>query len=197
MKNKPFLAKREDGFTVSYAKWHDFPKFVESINDLSEESKSFYQPWMFKKNPPFKIKLAQLSARLSLIQIVRRIIKMFYPYGYAVVLKCESPDNELVGNMCMYNFRRLSGGKYMVTESKVIFDKFQNIGLIGFVTEVFIEIAKKEKVRFVRSGTRQDNIRNKKTYEKYGWRLKETIKDGHKYKGKSYDNEIWILDLEK
>jgi len=43
MKNKPFLAKREDGFTVSLAKWHDFPKFVESINDLSEESKSFYQ----------------------------------------------------------------------------------------------------------------------------------------------------------
>ena len=55
MKNKPFLAKREDGFTVSLAKWHDFPKFVESINDMSEESKSFYQPWMFKKNPSFKI----------------------------------------------------------------------------------------------------------------------------------------------
>lgn len=27
------LTKREDGFTVSLAKWHDFPKFVESITD--------------------------------------------------------------------------------------------------------------------------------------------------------------------
>ena len=41
------------------------------------------------------------------------------------------------------------------------------------------------------------NFRDKKTYEKHGWEYKETIKDSHVHKGKFFDMEIWILDLEK
>jgi len=32
---------------------------------------------------------------------------------------------------------------------------------------------------------------------KSGWKFKEIQKGLHEYKGKSYDLEIWILDLEK
>jgi len=197
MKNKPFLAKREDGFTVSYAKWHDFSKLVESINDLSGESKSFYQPWMFRKNPSLKIQLGQILARLSLISPFGKFIKRIFPYGYSIILKCESPNGEFAGNMSMYNFKKVENGKFMVTESKIIFDKFQNKGLSGFLTKLFLEVAKRENVRYIKSGTREDNIRNKKTYDKYGWEHKETIKDSYMHKGKFFDMEIWILDLEK
>jgi len=191
------LAKREDGFTIMRAKLSDFTKFTELIDNLSEESKEFYNPWMFKKNPNLKIRLGQIVARFSLIPTLGKIIKKIFPHGYVVILKCESPDGELAGNMCMYNFKRVEGGKYMVVESKVIFDKFQNIGLSGFLTKSFCEIAKEEGVQFVKSGTRPDNIRNRKTYEKYGWKFKGIQKRLHEYKGKSYDMEIWILDLEK
>jgi len=191
------LAKREDGFTVSLAKYDDLAKFMELIDDLSEESREFYNPWMFKKNPSLKIKLGQTIVRLSLNHHIGKVIKKIFPFGYAIILKCESPNGELAGNMCMYNFKRVDNGKFMVTESKVIFDKFQNKGLSGFLTKLFVEVAKRENVRYVKSGTRTDNIRNKKTIEKHGWEYKETIKDSHMYKGKFFDMEIWILDLEK
>jgi len=191
------LAKREDGFTVSLAKYEDFPNFIELINDLSEESRKYYNPWLFKKNPSLKIKLGQTLVRRSLNHHIGKVIKKIFPFGYAVILKCESPNGELAGNMCMYNFKRVDNGKFMVTESKVIIDKFQNKGLSGFLTKLFVEVAKRENVRYVKSGTREDNIRNKKTYEKHGWEYKETIKDSHVHKGKFFDMEIWILDLEK
>jgi len=191
------LAKREDGFTVLMAKFGDYAKFIDLTENLSEESKQFYNPWMFKKNPNLKIKLGQITTRLSLIPIFGKIIKKILPYGYTVILKCESPNGELAGNMCMYNFKRVKAGKFLVTESNVIFDKFQNKGLSGFLTKSFCEIAKKEGVRYVKSGTRPDNIRNKKTFEKYGWKYKETVKRLHEYKGKFFDMEIWVLDLEK
>ena len=196
-KSRSMLVSREDGFTISIAKFSDFPKFFELIDNLSEESKEFYDPWMFKKNPKLKIRLGQIVARFSLIPILDKIIKKIFPNGYVVILKCESPDGQLAGNMCMYNFKRVEGGKFMVVESKVIFDKFQNKGLSGFLTETFCEIAKKEGVRYVKSGTRPDNIRNKKSLEKFGWKFKELGKGLHEYKGKLYDLEIWILDLEK
>lgn len=131
------LAKREDGFTVSLAKNEDFLNFIKLINDLSEESKEYYNPWMFKKNPSLKIKLSQILVRLSLNQLIGKIIKKIFPFGYVVILKCESPKGELAGNMCMYNFKRVDNGKFLVTESKVIFDKFQNKGLSGFLTSIF------------------------------------------------------------
>jgi len=195
LKNKSILAKRDDGFTISLAKWKDYSKIIELVDNMSEESKQYYQPWMFRKIPGLKIRLGQILARCSLVSIIAKFIKNLFPNGYAVILKCESSDNEIAGTQCMYNFKRLPNGKYMVTESKAIFDKFQNMGLSGFITESFIEIARKENVGIVRSGTRSDNTRNKKTYLKYGWKHKETISGAHKYKGKTYDNQIWILEL--
>ena len=195
MKNKTIISKREDGFTVSLAQLHDFSHLIELIDDLSEETKSLYNPWMFRTNTQLKIKFGQLIVRLSLVPMFRKLIKKIIPKGYAVILNCESPDGELAGSMCMYNFKKLPDGKYMATENKVVFDKFQNIGLSNFITKSFIEIAKKENVRYIRSGTRSDNIRNKKVYTKFGWKHKETIKDGHKYKDKLYDQEILILEL--
>jgi len=191
------IATNEDGFIISIAKWHDFPKFIELIDKLSEESKEFYNPWMFKKNSGFKIKFGQAVTRLSLIPLFGKIIKKIFPLGYAVILKCQSPTGELAGNMCMYNFSPEQDGKFTVTESKVIFDKFQNDGLSSFLTKTFCDIAKNEGVRYIKSGTRPDNIRNRKTYEKFDWECKDVIKNAYEYKGKLYDMEIWILDLEK
>jgi len=192
---KPMIAKREDGFTIMRAKFGDFPKFYEASENLSEETKKFYNPWMFKKNPSLKIKLGQILARLSLIPTFGKIIKKIFPYGYAITIECQSPDRKLAGLMCMYNFMRLRNGKYSVTESKVVFEKFQNLGLGGFLTESFIDVAKKENVHIIKSGTRSDNLRNKKIYEKYGWNLKQTIPNGYEYEGKLFDWDIWYLEL--
>ena len=191
----PTLQEREDGFIISKAKSKEFPVFKKLVEELPDEIKQNYSPWMFEKNVNLKIKLGQILVKLSLIPPIGKMIKKIFPYGYGVILKCENSKGELAGLICMYNFKRLPKEKYSVTESKLVFEKFQNLGLGEFLTESFIDVAKKENVGTVISGTRTDNIKNKKIYQKYGWKLKLTIPDGFEYKGKSFDYDFWYLEL--
>ncbi len=47
----PTLQEREDGFIISKAKSKEFPVFKKLVEELPDEIKQNYSPWMFKKNP--------------------------------------------------------------------------------------------------------------------------------------------------
>ena len=155
----------------------------------------FYDPWMFKKNPSFKVKIGQILARLSLILMFGKLLKTIFPYAYVRIIKCLSNENEIAGMMRMYHFKKSGNKKYSVVESKVVFDKFQGKKLSGFMTEAYLDTAKKEKVGLIVSITRVDNKNNIQTYQKYGWKYNRKIKKGMLIRGNWYDGEEWIREI--
>ena len=187
--------KRNDGYCIYIATWKDFSIIKKKISNLSEETKQFYDPWMFKEKPKLKIKLGQLFARLSLIKPIGNFLKIIFPYSYTIILKCTTKDNEITGMMAMYHFKKLKGNKYSVVESKVVFEEFQNKGIASFLTESYLELAKKENVKIILSGTRTDNYANKKIYEKFNWELKKIEKNGILIRHKWYDMDHWHKEI--
>ena len=189
------VKKRDDGYYIQLAIWKDFPIIKKGISNLSEETKQFYDPWMFKENAKLKIKMGQLLARLSLIRPIGKFLKIIFPYSYTIILKCTTKDNKIAGMMAMYQFKKLKDKKYSVVESKVIFEEFQNKGLASFLTESYLELAKIENVGIVLSGTRTDNYANKKIYEKFRWKLEKVEKKGILIRDKWYDVDHWYKQI--
>jgi|TARA_B110001454_G_C12651117_1_gene405445 ribosomal protein S18 acetylase RimI-like enzyme len=185
------IKNRDDGYSIQFATWKDFPIIKRKISGLSQEYKAFYDPWMFRENPPIKIRLGQVLARLSLIRSIGKLFKVIFPYAFTIILKCTTEKNEIVGMMSMYQFKKLNLHEYSVIESKVIFEEFQKKGLGSFLTESYLELAKKEQVSLIFSGTRVDNYPNKKLYKKFGWELKKVEKNGILIHGKWYDMDHW------
>jgi len=193
MKNKPFLAKREDDFVIKYATWNDFPKLKKVANSLSAENKRFYHPWMFTLNPSLKVRIGQFFGRASLIPTLGRMIKKLFPSGYSIVLKCLSENDEIVGIIAIYNFKRLSGGKFLVTHADMIVDKFQNKGLGKFQRDQMRNVAIKENVGKISAGIHVDNERSLDNVKKKGWKIVKVKKNADEFNGKMYD----IVEVEK
>jgi len=193
-KNK-IISKREDGFTVSLATSKDYLKLIDLASNLSEQSTQFFHPWMFRKNPPLKTKIGQTVVKLSLNPRTGKLIKTFFPFGYAVILKCVSPDNEIVGMSGLFKFKKLPDCKFRASTSSFVIDEFQSQGIHTFVFMSLLEIAKRVNVRIIESHSRADNVRVKKTLEKFGWKYEATLKGASKYKGKFFDSEVWIYEF--
>ncbi|MGI0027531.1 MAG: GNAT family N-acetyltransferase [Nitrosopumilaceae archaeon] len=178
------IAKREDGFVLAYARWKDFPKLIELASKL-ESGKEFYQPWMFRKNSPLKIKIGQFLARLSLIEVFGKLIKSLFPYGYAIILKNLSKDGEIIGVISIYNFERRGDGTFLASHADMVADKYQNMGLGSFQREQMKMIAKKEKVSRIWAGVHLENERSLSSVLKQGWQItedkKEIIQNDKKY----------------
>jgi len=189
------IARREDGFTVSSATPKDYLKLIDLASNLSEQSKQYYHPWMFRKNPPLKTKIGQTLIKLSLNPRTSKLIKKFIPSGYAIILKCESPDNEIVGMKGLFQFKKLSDGKFRAISSTFVIDEFQSQGLLTFMYMSVPAIAKNANIRIMESQIRTDNVRVIKTAERFGWKYEETLKDESEYQGKFFDSEIWTYEL--
>ena len=187
MKEERVIKKRDDGFVIKYAGWDDFSKLKNLVNNLSEESKKFYDPWMFKNNPSIKIKIGQFLARMSLIPFFGKILKIFYPFGYAIILKCVSKDDDLVGIISIYNFKRLSKNTFAATHADMIIDKYQNIGLGSFQRAAMDKIAPQENVSKIWMRIHKINERSLSWFLKNGYEIIKVKKNFGEYKGQKYD----------
>ena len=192
MKEK-IIARREDNFFISYARWSDFSKLKEVANNLSEENKKFYHPWMFKKNPSLKIRIGQSLAKFSLIPKFGKLIKLIFPYGYAVILKVMSKDNQIVGIISIYNFKRLSNGTFLVFHADMISEKYQNMGLGSFQRENMQKIAKQEKVSKISAWVHVNNKKSLDSVLKQGWKTVKIIKNFDEYNNQKYD----MIEIQK
>jgi len=195
MKHEGIISKREDGFKIEYASWDDFPKLTEVANNVSSESKKFYHPWLFRSKPPFKIKLGQFLARASLTRLGKKLIKIFFPYGFAVILKCMSEKNEIVGIIAIYNFKRLPNGTFIATHGDMIIDKFQSIGLGSFQREQMRKIAKKENVSRIFAKVHVNNEKSLSNVLKHGWKIIKTVKNAEEINNEKYDMVEIIKEL--
>jgi len=193
MKNKPNIAQRDDGFVLMHATWEDYSKLIKIANGLTPQNKIFYHPWLFRKNPPLKIKIGQLLARLSLLPRLGKLIKTLFPYGYAIILKLLSKDDEIVGIIAIYNFKKLPTGGFLVTHADMIVDKHQSIGLGSFQRKYLIEVAKQENVRKMWAKVHVLNQKSLSNVVKHGWKIVNTQKNVLETDGKKYD----IVELVK
>ena len=107
MKNS-IITKREDGFTIALSSFSDFKRLKKLVKGLSEESKCLFTPWLFNENPKFKVRIGQTIAKFSLIPIIGKILKKILPRGFIIILMVESPKQEVVGFVYIYNFKRNS-----------------------------------------------------------------------------------------
>jgi len=190
-KNK-IIAKKDD-FIIQYATWNDFPKLKKVANSLSKENKKFYHPWMFHLNPSLKVRIGQFFGRASLIPTLGRMIKKLFPYGYSIILKCLSENNEIVGIIAIYNFKQLSGGKFLVTHADMIKEEFQSRGLGKFQRYQMRNVAIKENVGKISAGIHVDNKRSLKNVKKRGWKIVKVKKNADEFNGKKYD----VVEIEK
>jgi len=189
------IARNEDGFFLTFASRKDFPKLKKIVDSLSEESKKFYHPWLFRNRPPLKIKLGQFLARMSLTRLGGKLIKNFFPYGYAVILKCMSEKNEIVGIIAIYNFKRLTNGTFKATHGDMIIDEFQSRGLGSFQRDHMREIAKKENVSIIYARVHVNNERSLSIVLKNGWKIIKTVKNAEKINNEKYDMIEIIKEL--
>jgi len=123
------------------------------------------------------------------------LIKTFFPLGYAVILKCESPDNEIVGMCGFFKFKKLPNGKFRAISSTFVIDEFQSQGIHSFLFKSLLEIAKRVNIRIIESRFRADNVRVRKTLTRFGWKYEETLKGVSEYKGKFFDSEVWTYEF--
>jgi len=192
-KNK-IIAKKDD-FVIQYATWSDFPILKEVANGLSEEKKRYYHPWMFNMNPSLKIRLGQIVCRFSLVPCIANLIKKFFPYGFAVILKCISKNGDIVGIIAIYNFKRLENEKYLATQADMIKEEFQGIGLGKFQRAKMKEIAKYHDVYTISAGIHADNEKGLAWVKKTGWRFVKVKKNVDEFNGKKYDVVIVEKDF--
>jgi len=202
MKNsKKIISSRDDGFYITFATWKDFPKLKKIVNELldsaPEEEKRYYYSWMFRKNPTLEVRLGQVLVRTSLIPRIGKLIKFLYPFGYAIILKCVSKDEEIVGVASIYNFkRRPDGNGFVSIAARWVIDKYQNRGLGGkFLMDNLEKVAKNEKVTRLRGMIYPDNEPSMNTLEERGWKIIETEKDMHRYRGGPHDIKEIVKDL--
>lgn len=191
------IAERQDGFKILFAKWNDFPKLKKIHNELSEETKKFYHQWMFKENPGMKIKGGQLLARLSLIPSFGKLIKFFFPFGYALIIKCISKNGEIVGFASVYNLkRRPNNNGFVAIAARIIVDEYQKVGSFGIFLNYYLEkVVKKKKITRLRAMVNLDNKSSLLTLEKQGWKRIDMEKDMKRYFDKNYENIELIKDL--
>jgi len=166
------IEKRDDGFTLSYGTRNDLKKIQKLVNELSDESKRFFHPWIFKKEHTIKEKIGKIVVNLSLIPQLGQIIKKIFPYAYYVILKVESPDSELVGYLSCYFFKKRNDGYYEATTGGAMSEKYRGMGLGTWIRGSIFDVAKKEHVKLLRAGAFSENKNIIKiVVDKLGWKV--------------------------
>ena len=193
---KKIIARRADGFILSLARPEDYPKLIEFSNNLSDETKQFWRPWFFKKKSSIKNKIGQTLIKISLNPTTKNLMKNLLPFFYAVFLIVENSEKKIVGIDGMFNFKRLSNGKFMATSTIAVAEKFQSIGITKFMRHEKYNVARKENVQIFRAFTRVDNQKMKNILVKQNWKYQKTLPRRFKWKGKLYDSELWTKNLE-
>jgi len=194
---KNVIEKRENGYTLSYATYTDIKKIQKLVDDLPKETKRLFNPWLFVKNPSFKVKIARLGSRISLLPGFKKIIKLIFPLSYIVIIKLESPKSEIIGYLAITLFRRYTNGTFIAQPGGAIAEKYQNKGLGSWIRAVRDEVAKKENVKILRGGTPATNKKIIKiNVEKLGWKITGIKKVISQYDGTEYEEVQLEKELE-
>jgi len=77
---KSIIAKRKDGFVISYATFEDFKNLKNLVKNLSKESKSLFGLWLFDEKPTVKARIGQIIAPLSLLPYIGPLTKKYFPW---------------------------------------------------------------------------------------------------------------------
>jgi len=181
------IAKREDGFKISYTSLNDFIKLKKLVSGLSNENKCLFTPWLFSEKPNFKVRIGQLLAKCSLITSLGKIIKKIFPRGYIIILKLESPDDEVVGFVFLYNFKKLSDQYFYVTLGYVVADNYQGMGLGTFQCLKVQNILSTEKIRCIEANVFIDNKKSGLVFKKMGFETEGIEKNILQPCGKRHD----------
>jgi len=190
------IGKNKDCFTISLLTPKDFSALLDITENLSDEQKINFHRDVFMKHPSLLGKFLQIFVKLSLRPLTGTIIKKIIPRFYFVIVKCEDPNNQLVGFYSLLKFKKLVNGKYSAYASIVITKQFQGKGLSYFIIKNSREYFKKKGLSKIFSNVRPTNLIQKKVYKKLGSRYVKTTKNAAKYKNKLYDSETWITDLD-
>jgi len=186
MKNS-IIAKREDGYTIRLSTFSDFKRLQKLVKNLSEESKCLFTPWLFDENPKFKVRIGQTIAKLSLIPIIGNILKKILPRGFIIILIVESPQQEVVGFVYLYNFKKMSDGSFYVTHGDVIADSFQGKGLGTFQRIHMQELIKNEKIKYVEANIFGGNEKSFSFFKKNGYKIEKVEENILQPCGKRHD----------
>jgi len=194
--DESIIGRNEDGFTISLLTPKDFSTLLKIVENLPDEQKINFHRDIFMKHPSLLGKFLQIFVKLSLRPLTGKIIKKIIPRFYAIILKCEDPNNQIVGFYSLLKFKKLANGKYSVKQSLVVSKQFQGKRLSFFILKNAREYLKRKNVSKIFGSVRPTHFIQKKIYKKWGYRYVKTIKNATKYKNKLYDTEIWISDLD-
>jgi len=193
---KKIFNKRKDGFTISHASIRDLKKIQQLVNELSDESKQFFFPWLFKKDPSFKEKLGKFLATTSLLPVFGPIIKKLLPLAYLVILKVESSDSELIGYLACYFFKKRNDGYYEAKTGGAMSERYRGKGLGTWIRSAVFDVARKEHVKLLRAGAYAENKQILRiVVDKLGWKVvgKRKVRSG--YDGKIREELELIKEL--
>lgn len=174
---KSIIAKREDGFVISYAWFEDFKNIKNLVKNLSKESKCLFSHWLFDEKPTFQARIGQIIAPLSLLPIIRPLAKKIFPMAYLVILQVKSPESKVVGFILLNHFQKISDGYFSAFLGTVVSDDYQGKGLATFLRNTMLEITKKEKLGILKSGVFLKNEKSLSFYKKNKFEVEKIEKN--------------------
>jgi len=189
---KSIIAKREDGFVISYASFGDFKNLKNLVKNLSKESKCLFPAWLFEEKPTLKKRIGQIIAPLSLIPIIRPLTKKIFPMAYLAILQVKSPKSIVVGFVYLNRFQKISDGYFSAYQGTVISDDYQGKGLGTFLRKYMEEVAKKENLGIMKGGGVLENKKSLSYYEKNGFEVEKIEKNVLQSCGKRHDMVTFV-----
>jgi len=184
---KSIIAKREDGFVISYATFEDFKNLKNLVKNLSKESKCLFTAWLFDEKPTIKVRIGQIIAPLSLLPFIRPLTKKIFPMAYLVILQVKSPQSTVAGFVYLHKFQKISDGYFSATQGTIISDDYQSKGLGTFLRNYMQEVAKKENLGIMKGGGVLENKKSLSYYEKNGFEVEKIEKNVLLSCGKRHD----------
>jgi len=184
---KSIIAKREDGFVISYATFEDLKNLKNLVKNLSKESKCLFTDWLYDEKPTVKIRIGQIIAPLSLLPFIGPLTKKIFPMAYLVILQVKSPQSTVVGCVSLNNFQKISDGYFSAYQSTVISDDYQSKGLGTFLRNNMQEVAKKENLGIMKAGVFLENKKSLSFYKKNGFEVEKIEKNVLLSCGKRHD----------
>jgi len=185
--DKSIIAKREDGFVISYATFEDFKNLKNLVKNLSKESKCLFTAWLFDENPSIKVRIGQIIAPLSLLPFIGPLIKKIFPMAYLVILQVKSPQSTVAGFVYLNKFQKISDGYFSATQGTVVSDDYQSKGLGTFLRNYLQDVAKKENLGIMKGSVELKNRKSRSFYEKNGFEMGKIEKNVLLSCGKRHD----------
>jgi len=185
--DKSIIAKREDGFVISYATFKDFKNLKNLVKNLSKESKCLFTAWLFDENPSIKVRIGQIIAPLSLLPFIGPLTKKIFPMAYLVILQVKSPQSTVAGFVYLNKFQKISDGYFSATQGTVVSDDYQSKGLGTFLRNYLQDVAKKENLGIMKGSVELKNRKSRSFYEKNGFEMGKIEKNVLLSCGKRHD----------